>query len=209
MKQLITLLLVILTLNGYSQKLSPKDHPQLVSLLSNKGIGVEDPTKKDSVQTTVKVKEVATSINTDSLEIYVYQRINEVRKGMGLDTFTYDNKAAKIASMQAEYIVKYKHCSHKQIYGVNPLRNPLDRAHTIDSDIGFLAEANVGQTGVTLNSNTDLKLLAKELVQQWIDSEGHRLMIICEFSIEHYRPIGLSFKYDYKELFLVGTLIEY
>ncbi len=209
MKQLITLLLVLVTLNGYSQKLSPKDHPQLVSLLSNKGIGVEDPTKKDSVQTTIKVKEVATSINTDSLETYVYQRINEVRKGMGLDTFTYDNKASKIASMQAEYIVKYKHCSHKQIYGVNPLRNPLDRAHTIDSDIGFLAEANVGQTGVTLNSNTDLKLLAKELVQQWIDSEGHRLMIICEFSIDHYRPIGLSFKYDYKELFLVGTLIEY
>ena len=204
MKKLITLLLVLVTLNGYSQVLNPKDYPELVNFLHGKGIHVENPSEKK-----LKPKEVASPIDTDSLEIYVYQRINEVRKGMGLDTFTYDKTAAKIALMQTEYIVKYKHCSHKQIYGDNPLRNPIDRAHTIDPNIGFIAEANVGQMKVILNSNTDLKLLAKELVQQWIDSEGHRLMIICEFFIDHYRPIGLSFKYDYKELFLVGTLIEY
>ena len=130
---------------------------------------------------------------------------------MGLDTFTYDNKAAKIASMQAEYIMKYKHHSHKQIYGDNPLRDPIDRAHTIDPSIGFVSEANVGQMKVILNSNTDLKVLAKELVQQWLNSEGHRLMIICNCEIYNGNPnpIGLSFKYDYKELFLVGTLIEY
>tara|TARA_R110000822_G_scaffold188266_1_gene327419 strand:- start:1861 stop:2484 length:624 start_codon:yes stop_codon:yes gene_type:complete len=207
MKKLITLLLVLLTLNGYSQ--TPIDYPQLVSLLNKKGISVEDPLKKDGILTPVKIKESPSPINTDSLEIYVYQRINEVRKNMGLDTFTYDNKAAKIASIQTDYIVKYKHRSHKQIYGKKPLSNPMDRAHTIDSNIGFTAEAIVGKMNIVLNNNTDLKELSKDLVQQWLDSEGHRIMIICDVDNTVINPIGLSFKYDYKELFLVGTLIEY
>lgn len=153
----------------------------------------------------------ATEINTDTLEFLVVQRINNLRRENGLDTFYYSEKCRKIASLQTEYILKYKHKSHTQIYGHNILKNPIDRAKFVDPDINVVVEALVGRDRIVLNKASDLKKLAFDLVKQWIDSEQHKKLLLCEcksFNGKYKTHYGVSFRYSPESQFLVGCLFE-
>ena len=64
-----------------------------VSPVSQKPIVVKKSNQKNNSVS-------ATEINTDKLERLVVQRINNLRRENGLDTFNYSEKCRKIASLQ-------------------------------------------------------------------------------------------------------------
>ena len=203
MKKLITLLILLVTLNGYSQ-----NYDWFLEKFGTKPVSVKPKINKKNND----VNSIPTQINTDTLEFLVSQRINDLRRENGLDTFYYSEKCRKIASLQTEYIMKYNHKSHTQIYGDNILKNPMDRAKFVDPDIDVAFEALVGIENTILNDESDLKKLALDLVDQWISSEKHKILIMCEcksFNGEYKTYFGVSFKYNPHTMFLVGGLFEY
>ena len=184
MKNLITLLILLVTLNGYSQTNPAK--------LYNKS-GEKHKTSYEEIKYTI---ELSNTVNLDSLTKEVYYIFNEYRRYVGVDTLIFDSILTKAAEIQSKYCLSIDKCTHSNENSDN--ETPIKRLKNVDKNntLKFTGEiCSIDKIFMAVNRKRSID---EDILDGYYSSLPHRKILEKDYSTK----IGISI-HKYKDALYV------
>lgn len=130
----------------------------------------------------------APSINVPELERRVFELVNQERISQGLSVLVWDNGIADVARLHSQDMAVNNYFSHQNLQGLN-VGDRLTNGGVVYSSCGeIILEQSVIKTetthyvnGIPIHTSKDYKTqeeLAEDAVSGWMNSSGHRAIIL-------------------------------
>ena len=187
MKKLITLLLVLVTLNGYSQANPAK--------LYNES-GEKRKTSYEEIKYAV---ELSNTLNLDSLTKEVYYIFNEYRRYVGLDTLIFDSILTKAAEIQSKYCLSISESTHSN-ENTN-YETPIKRLKNVDKNNTLKYTGEISSIKSIFVSVNRKRSISEDILDGFYTSLPHRKILEEDYSTK----IGISIHRYKDELYTIAV----